>query len=278
MNHRGQAALESALALPLMILFVLGILQLTTLQQAKIMTEYAAFNAARAGTVWSGSNERMLDAAAVSILPTMGRTDDAGTLAATWVRYRSLDRAFRDLPWNVPVPRTVQGAALWGLVRVDTLAPADTASLGAIWNLRGGSDWKELDFDGPDTYPEGPGLERHFENFFNPAALGEGQDVYRRANVLTVRVRYWYELRIPIANGILFAAWYAANAAVAERRGRDAGYATLYPSEKSVLWSLASGHGGLGTRRFFVPLTATHSMRMQSNFHRKWIMHGRSNL
>ena len=40
-----------------------------------------------------------------------------------------------------------------------------------------------------------------------------------------------------------------------------------------VLWQLAHGEVPLIGRRYFLPLTATYSMRMQSNFHRKWIMH-----
>ena len=46
------------------------------------------------------------------------------------------------------------------------------------------------------------------------------------------------------------------------------GFDTLYPSEIDVLWGLAgNGH------RYLLPLTATCSMRMQSNFHRKWLLH-----
>ena len=43
-----------------------------------------------------------------------------------------------------------------------------------------------------------------------------------------------------------------------------------------MLWGLANGSIPLVSnwgRRYFLPLTATYSMRMQSNFHRKWIMH-----
>ena len=45
------------------------------IQHAKLMTEYAAYQAARAGIVWNGNNERMHDAAIIALLPTMGRTD-----------------------------------------------------------------------------------------------------------------------------------------------------------------------------------------------------------
>ena len=45
----------------------------------------------------------------------------------------------------------------------------------------------------------------------------------------------------------------------------------------AVLWGLATG--GIPNvsermgKRYFLPLTATYSMRMQSNFYFKWLMH-----
>src|SRR5688500_4861563 len=83
-RQSGQAAVESALVLPLMVFMVLGILQLTLIQQAKLMTEYAAYQAARAGSVWNGSAERMHDAALVALLPTIHRTDDLAQVGLAW--------------------------------------------------------------------------------------------------------------------------------------------------------------------------------------------------
>ena len=44
-----------------------------------------------------------------------------------------------------------------------------------------------------------------------------------------------------------------------------------------VLWGLATGSipllSGVIGKRYFFPLSATYSMRMQSNFQKKWIMH-----
>jgi hypothetical protein len=303
-GERGQAALESALVLPLLVFLVLGIIQLTLLQQGKVMTEYAAFSAARAGIVWNGNNERMRDAAVVSLLPTMGRTDDLAHLAATWERSRLLDLFFRQLPWGTPIPAAIERAPLRGLVRVDTVSPAQFSGADAIWNLRDGSAWKELEFDGAYTYPEDPRLDAHFDTFLNTKLPDRPQDLYRKANVLTVRIRYWYELRIPFANRIIFLAWYAWNAHRPLRGAIDrptldrsanmanrttdlegleslgqglrspSGFPTLYQSEMKVLWSLATGHRFPAARpRYFIPLTAAYSMRMQSNFHRKWLMH-----
>jgi len=72
----GQAAVETAIVTPLMVFFILGILQITLMQQAGLMLEYAAFNAARSGSVWNMDKERMKRAAIISLLPTFRATPD----------------------------------------------------------------------------------------------------------------------------------------------------------------------------------------------------------
>ena len=302
-RESGQAAVESALVLPLMVLLGLGLIQLTLMQQARLMTEYAAFCAARAGIVWNGHHERMHDAARVALLPTLGRTDDLPRLAGTWTRARRTDEALRGLVWptrDAEVPASVNGSPLFGQVRIDTVSPS-----GDVW----AREWEELDFDGGDASPRGlerePGRSPRLTDLFR---ADSDEEVSRRAPVLGVRVRYWYELRVPVAGWVVFTAWWAAQAGLSlggaldaptldarahVTRGRGGlggmgaapvrgrvharGLPTLAPSEMTVLWGLATGdlplvsHGEGG--RYFIPLTATSSMRMQSNFHRKWLMH-----
>ena len=171
-GESGQAAVESAIVMPLMVFFCLGIIQLTMLQQAKLMTEYAAYQAARAGIVWNGNNERMHDAAIVALLPTMGHTDTLARLAETWGKHQIYDTALAKLAWGVPPgARSINASNLVGFIRVDTINPDLVSPLGNeikdIWKLRDGFNWQELDFDGPDAYPEVPGLEKFIARFFN---------------------------------------------------------------------------------------------------------------
>lgn len=309
-RESGQAAVEAALVMPLMVFMTLGIIQLTMIQHAKIMTEYAAYQAARAGIVWNGNNERMHDAAIIALLPTMGRTDDIGRLALTWGKHQLYDTALRGLAWTatrVRPPQSFNGSNLFGMIRVDTVNPAYFTPIDTIWKLRSGYNWKELDFDGADSFPEVPGLESKIIKFFRLPEPDDSETVYRKATRLTIRLRYWYELRVPFANWIIFTSWYATNAGVALRgaidrptlspranmvnrssniaalgamaRGMDheQGYNTVYAPEMWVLWGLANGSipliSNLVGKRYFLPLTATYSMRMQSNFHRKWVLH-----
>jgi hypothetical protein len=68
---RGQAAVETALTMPLTLFVVLGSIQLFMLMQAKVMAQYAVFQAARMGSVSNGRCDIMLHAAILSFTPVV---------------------------------------------------------------------------------------------------------------------------------------------------------------------------------------------------------------
>jgi TadE-like protein len=178
---------ESAIAFPTMVFAMLGIVQLTLLHQARMMLEYAAFSAARAGAVWNADPARMRAAAVLALLPTMPgppveagdgcpagmRVDDPAALAC---RFAAASR------WNEP------SAAVLGkpLIAVETLSPTRQDFAGQ----------EEIDFD-----------------------LGGDPIEARRKSQLVVRLTYFFELRIPIIN------WTAGvqSLRAAGRRGRRFG-------------------------------------------------------
>src|SRR5690349_11007130 len=183
-EHRadsGQAAVESAIVMPLMVFLSLGLIQLTMVQHAKLMTEYAAFQAARAGIVWNGNNERMHDAAIVALLPTLGRTDDWVHLGERWALQSAYDSVLARLAPGGIVPRSFNGSPLFGLVRVDTVNPSFIGPMASMWKVRGNPNWKELDFDGADGYPEVPVLEQYIAKFFNLPTPDADDETLRRA-------------------------------------------------------------------------------------------------
>jgi len=58
-----------------MVFLILGALQIMMLQHGRIMTEYAAYNAARAGIVHNANWNVMRNAAMIATLPIYKRTD-----------------------------------------------------------------------------------------------------------------------------------------------------------------------------------------------------------
>lgn len=210
-GESGQAVVEAAFVLPLTVVLILCTIQITQLQRARVLVEYAAFNAARAGTVQSGNPAPMHEAAALSLLASHGRTDSLTALARTWADFRARE--------------AVLSALRLPLVEVVVLNPRrpDFQKFGQ--HLAG----RELDFD--DVRPD---------------AID--------ASLLSIQVRYLYELRVPLANKLLHSLWLAA------RRVRGGG-------DRLDLAALAiAGKQG----RYLFPVQAFYTMRMQSNAFLRW--------
>ena len=254
-GEQGQAAVEAAFILPAMIFLLLLTIQLTQLQQARIMVEYAAFTAARTGIVMNGNNGGsngfdgpMHDAAVIAILPTFGRTDSIPNLLATRLRFEAEDAVLRPLGLSQ--------------VRVFLLSPtrADFNSFGQHLNGR------EIDFDD-----------------VRPAAAD--------ATLLSLQVRYLYEMKVPFANRMIQTLWLASKAgilqnwqgsdwtgpkiggqtgpdAVAVTRGVAAGRVVPDGTPEGVRLAGLVAAGALN--RYYLPVDAWYTMRMQSNPYLKW--------
>jgi TadE-like protein len=254
-SEQGQALVEAAFILPAMIFLLLLTIQLTQLQQARIMVEYAAFSAARAGIVMNGNNGAsngfdgpMHDAAAVAILPTFGRTDTPLNLAATWLRFKADEVLLK--PLGIPPLR----------VYVHNPVAGDFKTLGQ--HLNG----QEIDFDD-----------------VRPAAA--------EATLLSLQVRYLYEMKVPFANKLIQTIWLASKAGLlqnwqgadwtsprfASQRGPDAvgisrvaavGRVVPDGTPEGVRLSGLVAAGALN--RYYLPVEAFYTMRMQSNPYLKW--------
>lgn len=251
----GQAAVEAAFILPAMIFLLLLTIQLTQLQQARLMVEYAAFTAARTGIVMNGNNGAgngvdgpMHDAAVLAILPTFGRTDDWGPLLATKARFLAEDVALR----------------AFGLsqVRVYVLNPTRGAFQLFGQHLNG----QEIDFD--DVRPEATD-----------------------ATLLSLQVRYLYEMKVPFANKLIQTIWLASHSGMlrlwqgsdwtSPKIGGQAGADAVTMSRAGSLggtWQDGTPEGvKLGAlvaagavNRYYLPVEAWYTMRMQSNPYLKW--------
>jgi hypothetical protein len=247
-SEDGQAIAEAAIVLPAMVFLLLIAVQLTQLQQARLLADSAAFAAARTGIVMNGDPDKMRDAAAFAILPAFGRTDGFAAIAKSLLRFKAENAVLEGL--GLTILR----------VHVHNPAAADFRAWGR--HLNG----QEIDFDD-----------------VRPGAT--------EATLLSLQIRYLYELRVPFANRLLQTLWMAAKAGVlgawqgwdltsprfGSQSGPDAaGFSRAAaagtvvrdgtPEGIALVALAAAGRAG----RYYLPVEAFYTMRMQSNPYRKW--------
>jgi len=244
LDDEGQSAVESALILPLMTFLIMGTIQLTMIQQARLMTEYAAFQACRAGIVWNADRNQMQRAALIALLPTLGRTDKWGEFAKTWATMKvaveggNLISAI--LGW---APGGIGNAAQ--VIDIETISPESLSEA-------------EVDFD------------------------KVGDAAWRDQTRLTIKLTYLYYMRIPFANWVIHDAWMAAHAGIRYTgpidrpmlggQQRNANVARAAATGKEAMrgdWRSAARFGVISVLAhngyYFIPLETTYSMRMQSS-------------
>lgn len=231
-RESGQAGVESALVLPITLFMILGTLQLFLMTQARVMTEYAAYRATRAGSVNHGSCTAMNHAALAALLPTFRRTDTAGALGD----------AFEAVKQN---------------------------RYGAGYTLSNGSSIENEPvvwiFRESPTAGQISGAENDDFDF-----IAETADPMQ----LQITMVYWYPMRIPFADWVLF------RMAMAEM-GIDSYEANnpLMPTQNDAGWDGSSGpkayltqvdqvyqrmQSNLSAKRYVFPIRANHTMRMMT--------------
>ncbi|HOX45174.1 MAG TPA: pilus assembly protein [Myxococcota bacterium] len=286
LGQSGQAAVESAIILPLMVFMLLGIVQLTMMHQARLMVEYAAFNACRAGIVYNMDKGYMTRAALISLMPTFQATD---TLAGT---NDSILGHQYDAPGSSGHRPGI--AQTWAKMRLLTAGSAMLSKLFENLGGQGGQlDFIKVTVLNPKREMFGDQPELHFDDFLLDDQFRSRNKDLRKATRLTVRVRYLYWMRIPFANWIIHMAWLAGEAGVTltgpiDRPAVALGVGpfgtkiegaarSLYisgkvkdnskPFDEEDRTTLFRGLWALGrvAHMYFIPMYGTYSMRMQSN-------------
>ncbi|MFY0579495.1 pilus assembly protein [Cystobacter fuscus] len=260
-RESGQAAVEAALIIPMMVFMVLGIIQLGMMYQARLMTEYAAYRSARAGIVNHGHCELMRNAAYFAVLPTLGprpsgesgRVDDLERAIAAYKEYAVK---------GTTDPALFHKGSSLEKVRVEVLNPKRSQIAGLFSTYGDAMMSQEIDYD------------------------DVRDDTIVRANLLTVRITYFYEMRIPFANWLIHG-WFMgfdsldklrglqfenqrlggeASHQALEKLGANKGKTNRQKGDYKKISDLA-----LKQRKYIIPLSANYSMRMQSNMMQKHV-------
>lgn len=239
-GESGQAAVEAALILPLTVFLLLGTLQLFMLLQARIMTQYAAFRATRAGSVNHGDCARMTHSAIGALMPTIVSFMGSGTSGTT--AGEKFANAFK--------------------LRMDNRY----AGSGTV-----GDGSPDRGYDGPIVwiYREAPSAtaiatlpKRQDTEFDQPIA--PDQQPMR----LEVRLVYWYALKIPFVDWVMsrmfLAQWGvrsydAQNPLLLTQKAKWE--ASSSPPEAAIASEMASR---VDQGQYVFPIEATYTMRMMT--------------
>lgn len=163
----GQAMVEFLIVLPLLLMLVFGTLQIAFILHAKVTLNYAAFEAARAGSLNGARMFFMESAVARTLAPLYTHTDKVGQFK------RGRDR----------VRKQIED----GFVRVEVVNPAPSSF--RDFGVMVGSDM---------VIPNDNLIYRGIR-------LGsESSQTIQDANVLKVQVYYCYEMFVPFANRIIW--------------------------------------------------------------------------
>lgn len=296
-SNDAQVLIETVFVVPLMLFMILGILQLAMLHQARIQTEYAAYQAARAGIVWNANHSKMMNAAFVALIPSM------------YILKANIEET--STSFDI-LQSLIQGAGIWlinyagnqlnnGVLQLDQFLNKILGISTGIPDLsivnvyivnpkksqldsmpEPYKTWGEVDFDDIGVYKSDG--SKYSED--------EAKKL-RDFNRLCITVRFLYQMVIPFANWTIHTAWMAGVTGVQltgaiERpvvRGSNnpdvesviggrinvGGWATYLFGSKDqnllrVLWQLRRVHFlNRNYGIYMIPLWSTYTMRMQSN-------------
>ncbi|MBL8951785.1 MAG: pilus assembly protein [Myxococcaceae bacterium] len=221
----GQAAVETALILPLQLFTLLGAIQLSMAYQARLVNEYAAYKTARAASLYRLECRRMTNAALVALVPTVSGHYPPGTYTEPEARYLALTRAVISAG-NRP-PNNPPGAA----------TPLTVV------------DYRLTDFRPEFDTQLDPG-ERPMKVHVRLAYFFE----YRVPFANWIMSRFWLQTE----NGVQLASGIDPIMAVRDQRNEP-----LTPFLDTSLTRIAQS--AIANRYFTVPIVSTFSLRMMSD-------------
>ena len=248
---------ETAIILPVFVFLLLGILQLGLMHHGRLMTKYAAYKAARTGSIHRVANDKMVNAALAVVVPVQGRDSVEGApyQTAGGTQYA---QAFRNHADN----------------RQDSIPVVEVTVCNPLQGMLNEQD----DFDDPRTLnrgstapppPPGPPVDPN-----DPTAV-QAQDLaapgdWRAFNAakLQVQVTLYFRLVIPFANWMIYRI-AAGQTDAAFRTGQGEAMRWLgwkKDPTKSATRTIVAKLGDLAdSGKYFVPIRQSYAMRLNSN-------------
>lgn len=250
---------ETAIILPVFVFLLLGILQLGLMHHGRLMAKYAAYKAARAGSVHRVQHDKMVNAALAVVVPVAGRDSVLGAPYRT-TSGAEYAQAFRNHADN----------------RQDTIPIVEVTVCNPLQGMINEGD----DFDDPRTLNKGsltqpaPPAPGPAADPNDPSAV-QAQDLsaagdWRAFNAakLQVQVTLYFRLAIPFANWVIYRlAAGQTDAAFRKGPGEKMRWLGWKRDEtKSASRTIVSKLGDLADRgRYFVPIRQSYAMRLHSN-------------
>jgi hypothetical protein len=205
--------------------------------------------------VYKGADTLTNVIAKVRIYDQLGVKGFMTAEAAKWENFAQKD-AFRG-----DAIALVVGDNQFDFIRVDILAPTGGGRFGTLGgNVLAGSASNEIDFD----------------DVSSPAAIA--------SNLLSIRLTYYYVMRVPFANWIIHNSWMAARVGQALMLGEATEQRTIedhvnqYATDAGGMRVTGAASGELRKLRLLslaglhcLPISTTYTMRMQSNQFRKFM-------
>ena len=268
-SHRrrslGQAMVETAIVLPFYIFLFLGILQMAQVFHAQAMLKYAAYRAARAGTLQNMDKGVMLKEGLITMLPV---DTISGVLKTI------------DSPTKIAIAKVLgvtQGALLYSMLiggrqhtggsgilfsvvagdqmKVEICGPAKSwLNNRVVTAKKGKKESGEVDFDDPrNTYATAGGVPS------SRIAGDPNTAEYFLRTKLKIQLQYKHRLIIPFVNSVIYD---ISNGVLAMRELR-LNRVNAFDEYRMMIGKLNMAHI---FQIYTLPMYANYALRMQSNF------------
>ncbi len=254
-GESGQAAVETAIVMPMFVFLLLGILQLGLIAQARVMAKYAAYRAAPVGALPHADRKAMDSAATLYLLPVLAGARDV--IRPTGSVQQVTSKFTRQRLDNVTA---VPGGSM---VRVAICGPTEDELRGTGKIPLPRADQKsryglgsrdEVDFDDPTI----------FEGAEDPAS-GPGIRKFNQLR-LRVQVQLLYRMPIPFANWIINRIYLGSSLPSVLMMGSEGQDPEAGDEKDPFIQQFNAVKRAAANGAYLLPINVSYAMRMHSNF------------